>query len=114
MKISEKLIRNIEDFARVRDFLDSLCCAIENNSDMPNFIPMCNDGMLTDQLTKIAEKIGNMPVWKPVKKGERTPCRCYLMKPDGEMIGMPTGEGVIIGQDCYYLNVEDLKKLEKA
>lgn len=50
----------IEDFARVRDVLDYICCAIENGVDMPNFIPVCNDTMLTDQLTQIVEHIKDL------------------------------------------------------
>lgn len=47
----------IEDHARVCDTIDAICCAIENGTDMPNFIPVCNDLQLSDQLGKIAECI---------------------------------------------------------
>ena len=57
MALTEKIVEKLEDFARVRDFMDSLCCALENGTDLPNFIPVCNDLMLTDQLTKIAENL---------------------------------------------------------
>lgn len=51
------VIEKIEDHARVCDTIDAICCALENGTDMPNSIPMCNDAMLTDQLSKICETI---------------------------------------------------------
>lgn len=51
------VVEKLEDHARVCDTIDAICCALENGTSMPNFIPMCNDGMLTDQLGKIAEHI---------------------------------------------------------
>lgn len=114
MKATDKLIEKIEDFARVCDFLDSVCCAIENNMELPNFIPMCNDSMLTDQLTKIAERLGKLPVWKMLKEGEVTPCRCYLMTLNGDITHTPMERGIKVGQDCYYLFVEDIRNLQKA
>lgn len=48
----------IEDYTRVTDFLDCLCCAIENPKvEIPNFIPMCNEALITDRLTTITEHI---------------------------------------------------------
>lgn len=47
----------IEDHARVCDTIDAICCSIENGTDMPNYIPVCNNAMVTDQLGKIAECI---------------------------------------------------------
>lgn len=55
-----RTIDMIEDFARVRDVLDYICCAIENGADMPNFIPVCNDTMLSDQLAQIVEHIQSL------------------------------------------------------
>lgn len=50
-------IEKIEDHTRVCDVIDAICCAIENGTDMPNYVPVCNDLMLTDQLGKICETI---------------------------------------------------------
>lgn len=57
MKNSNKEIEIIQDHTRVCDTLDSICCAIENGTAMPNFIPVCNDTILSDQLGKICETI---------------------------------------------------------
>lgn len=56
----DKAIEVIEDHTRITDTLDSICCAIENGTEMPNFIPVCNDTMVSDQLGKIAETITNL------------------------------------------------------
>ena len=50
----------LEDYTRVTDTLDFICCGIENGLPMPNFIPVCNDTLLTHYLTKIAECITSM------------------------------------------------------
>lgn len=53
-----RTIDMIEDYTRVTDFLDCLCCAIENPKvEIPNFIPMCNEALITDRLTTITEHI---------------------------------------------------------
>jgi hypothetical protein len=57
MENSNKVIGIIEDHTRVTDTIDMICCAIENGTDMPNFIPVCNDTILSDQLSKICETI---------------------------------------------------------
>lgn len=57
MENSNKVIDIIEDHTRVTDTIDMICCAIENGTDMPNFIPVCNDTILSDQLSKICETI---------------------------------------------------------
>lgn len=51
------VVEKLEDHARVCDTIDAICCAIENGTDMPNYIAMCNDAMLSDQLSKICETI---------------------------------------------------------
>jgi len=51
------VVEKLEDHVRVCDTIDAICCAIENGTNMPNFIPVCNDSMLSDQLGKIAEHI---------------------------------------------------------
>jgi len=57
----EMVISLIQDYTRVTDTIDSICCAIENpDVGMPNFIPQCNDGMLSDQLQKIVEHINRL------------------------------------------------------
>ncbi len=58
--MNEQVIEIIQDHTRVTDTIDSICCAIENGTEMPNFIPVCNDTMVSDQLGKIAETITNL------------------------------------------------------
>lgn len=59
MEVNDEILKIIQDHTRVTDFLDVLCCAIENPKvELPNNIPVCNEGLLTDQLTKITEHIG--------------------------------------------------------
>lgn len=58
MENNDRIIDMVEDYARVTDFIDNLCCAIENPKvELPNFIPMCNDGLITDRLTTITQHI---------------------------------------------------------
>lgn len=58
MEKSKDLIEIVEDHVRVTDYLDQLCCAIENPKvELPNFIPVCNDSLTTDRLTTITEHI---------------------------------------------------------
>lgn len=57
MEANKQVIEVIEDHVRVCDTIDSICCAIENGTEMPNFIPVCNDAMVSDQLSKICETI---------------------------------------------------------
>lgn len=57
----ETVISMIQDFTRVTDTLDSISCAIENPEiAMPNFIPQCNNGMISDQLQRIIEYINKL------------------------------------------------------
>ena len=60
MEIKDDVLEIIQDHTRVTDTIDSICCAIENGTEMPNFIPVCNDTMLSDQLGKICETITNL------------------------------------------------------
>lgn len=60
MKVDRQIFETIQDHTRVTDTIDSICCAIENGTEMPNFIPVCNDTILSDQLGKIAETITNL------------------------------------------------------
>ena len=58
MEKSKDCIEIIEDHVRVTDYLDQLCCAIENPKvEFHNFIPVCNDSLITDRLTTITEHI---------------------------------------------------------
>ena len=60
MENNQAILEIVQDHTRVTDTIDSICCAIENGTDMPNFIPVCNDTMLSDQLGKICEAITNL------------------------------------------------------
>lgn len=60
MEIKDDVLEIIQDHTRVTDTIDSICCAIENGTEMPNFIHVCNDTMLSDQLGKICETITNL------------------------------------------------------
>lgn len=57
MKRTDNMLNIIQDYTRVTDTIDSICCAIENGMDMPNAIPVCNDMLRSDQLSKICETI---------------------------------------------------------
>ncbi|MBR1449542.1 MAG: hypothetical protein IJ588_12455 [Prevotella sp.] len=57
MKADNRLIDIIEDHALIVDFIDHVACGIENGSAMPEFVPVLNDGVVTDNLSKIAETI---------------------------------------------------------
>lgn len=55
--MENNILEIIQDHTRVTDTIDSICCAIENGSEMPNYIPVCNDVLISDQLAKICETI---------------------------------------------------------
>ena len=55
----------------------------------------------------------NKVQWRMIAKGEKLPCDSFLMKKDGTMTSMVTGAGVTVGQDAYYLPVEELRTLPK-
>ena len=57
MKKNERLLNIIEDHAMMTHALDSIATAIENGTDMPNFVPVMNDTMKTDQFSLICETI---------------------------------------------------------
>lgn len=57
MKASDRLINIIEDHANITQFLDQVCCALENGTEMPNFVPVLHDTLVTDQLGVIAENL---------------------------------------------------------
>lgn len=51
--------------------------------------------------------------WKRIAKGDRLPCDSLLMKKNGTIKSMVSGAGVKVGQDAYYLSVEELKSFPK-
>ena len=57
MKVTDKVLEVVQDHTRITDTIDSICCAIGNGTEMQNFIPVCNDTMVSDQLGKICETI---------------------------------------------------------
>lgn len=58
MKVNDRIINIIEDHACITQFLDQLSCAIENDdTEMPNFVPVLHDTLVTDQLGRIAGKL---------------------------------------------------------
>lgn len=61
MQISDTVIEMIQDYTLVSNYLDNLCCALENGDvQLPNFIPVCADYTLTERLTQITEHINRM------------------------------------------------------
>ena len=57
MENNMRLIDIVEDHAMIVHTIDSIACSIENGTEMPNFIPVLNDTLVTDQLGKICETI---------------------------------------------------------
>lgn len=56
--IDGEVLRIIQDHESITQFIDALCCSIENeNVDVPNFVPMLNDGLIGDRLTQLAEYV---------------------------------------------------------
>ena len=54
---SDRLIDIVEDHEGIRQFLNAVCFAIESGTDMPNFVPVLNDTLVTDQLGMISHTI---------------------------------------------------------
>lgn len=48
------------------------------------------------------------PSWKRINMGEILPCQSFLRKKDGEILKLSTIGGVEVGQDCYYLPIDDV------
>ena len=110
-----RVLDNAEDFVSVKNVIDAICCAIENGTAMPNYIPVCNDLLLSDQLGKISSCITSLreqncqfPKWKLLKKGGRLPVTSLLMTLDGQSHSVTTTAGVKVGQDCMYMSVDEL------
>lgn len=58
MKVDKEILEIIQDHTLTIQFLDQLCCSIENPKvELPNFIPVTNDSMITERLTTITEHI---------------------------------------------------------
>ena len=58
MNVDHEILCIIQDHALVTQYLDQLCCACENPAvEVPNFIPVTNESLLTDRLTTITEHI---------------------------------------------------------
>lgn len=49
-----------------------------------------------------------LPMWKRIKRGDKLPCQSFLRKYDGEILRLTTTGGVTVGQDCFYLPVENV------
>ena len=46
--------------------------------------------------------------WKRIAMGDKLPCQSFLRKKDGEILKLSTIGGVTVGQDCYYLPVDEV------
>ena len=57
MKASDRIVNIIEDHALICHFLDSVVCALENGTELPNFVPVLNDTLITDHLSTITERL---------------------------------------------------------
>lgn len=56
MMYENAVLHIIQDHECVTQFLDALCCSMENDSvGVPNFVPMTNDPLLHEQMVKLAE-----------------------------------------------------------
>ena len=60
MKVSDRLINIVEDHESIVQTLDAICCALENGTPMPNFIPVLHDTLITDHLGKICENLNKI------------------------------------------------------
>lgn len=54
------------------------------------------------------ENTKELPMWKRIKQGDKLPCQSFLRKYDGEILRLTTTGGVTVGQDCFYLPVENV------
>ena len=46
--------------------------------------------------------------WKRIAKGDKLPCQSFLRKKNGEILKLSTVAGVTVGQDAYYLPIDDV------
>lgn len=57
MENNNRIIDIIEDHESIIQTLDAICCALENNTPMPAYIPVLNNLNVTDQLSRICEAL---------------------------------------------------------
>lgn len=57
MITDSEVLRIVEDHALMVHAIDSICTALDNGTDMPNFVPIMNDALVTDQIGKICEHL---------------------------------------------------------
>lgn len=57
MKTDDRIVNIIEDHVRICEAIDQIICSFENGIDLPNFIPVLHDTVVTDQLGKIVERL---------------------------------------------------------
>lgn len=58
--MSDRVVNIIEDHANITQFIDQMATAIDNGTDMPNFVPILHDTLMTDLLCKVSETITNL------------------------------------------------------
>lgn len=58
--LSREELSIIQDHALICHTIDAICCSIENGIDMPNYVPVTNDTLVCEQLTKICETITSL------------------------------------------------------
>ena len=51
--------------------------------------------------------------WKRINMGDILPCQSFLRKKNGEILKLSTVGGVKVGQDCYYLPVDEVINIIK-
>lgn len=57
MEATDRLIDIIEDHESIVQCIDSIVCAMENGTELPNFVPVLNDTVVSDHLSRICEKM---------------------------------------------------------
>jgi hypothetical protein len=57
MESNDRLIDIIEDYESVKQFIIAMHSAIVSGNDMPNFVPVMNDSLMTDFLGEISQTI---------------------------------------------------------
>jgi len=55
--VSDRVVNIIEDHESIVQVLDHIVCAIENGTEMPNYVPVLHDTLVTDHLTTVLEAI---------------------------------------------------------
>lgn len=57
MTINDRIINIIEDHESIVQVLDQIYTALKGGKPMPNYIPLLNDAIVTDQLSVICEEL---------------------------------------------------------